>query len=415
MKNNLEIIIITYNRSKYLEKTLLQIKDSPISNYKITILNNCSTDNTLEICDKYKKYFKNFNIITNNKNIGGNANIARAFELATLDYVWVMCDDDNYDFSNWNKIEKEIDNNADVIFLTKFEDSEANRLYHSSGTYMCLYKTSNITSEALDLILNNIPNMFPHTALYIDILNKGGKIIHPQVTIVTAGQDNWGGETYLRGLKENDVSVYKKNMFWFIGYINTISLIKNKKTRNMIIDETHHCCSSFFELLIHKLWMNRTMYSNSFMNRRTIYYAIPLKWRLIYPFCYFLAFLKTLFNSHSKVPSCVEQWVEIFHSKNIIKKINKYKDNKVILYGAGMMTEALDRICPIENITCAVTDRKFNDELELYKNVKTIPLNMLINYINNDTKILVCVYRFGEIKKQLNQMGIKNKNIVNIL
>ena len=44
-KKNMEIIIPTWNRAKYLDRTLSQFANSPFREYKITILNNNSTDN----------------------------------------------------------------------------------------------------------------------------------------------------------------------------------------------------------------------------------------------------------------------------------------------------------------------------------------------------------------------------------
>ena len=74
LEDLLELILITYNRDSYLDKTLEQLLDSPFKNCKITILDNCSPDNTPEICKKYVGKFPNMIIKRHNINIGGNAN-----------------------------------------------------------------------------------------------------------------------------------------------------------------------------------------------------------------------------------------------------------------------------------------------------------------------------------------------------
>ena len=104
IEENLEIVLITYNRYKDLENTLKKFSDGPFSLCKITILDNCSDDKTPEICVKYKNIFPNMTIIRHKKNIGGNANILRAAETSTSNYTWVICDDDNYDFSDCQDI-----------------------------------------------------------------------------------------------------------------------------------------------------------------------------------------------------------------------------------------------------------------------------------------------------------------------
>ena len=50
MEQNIDIIIITYNRFKYIKRTLGYLFDenSPIKDYEMTVLDNCSTDGTSE-------------------------------------------------------------------------------------------------------------------------------------------------------------------------------------------------------------------------------------------------------------------------------------------------------------------------------------------------------------------------------
>ena len=109
IEEKLEILLITYNRYKDLEKTLKQFYDGPFSECKFTILDNYSDDNTPDVCTKYQKLFPNLIITRHEKNIGGNANILRAVETSNSLYTWVICDDDNYDFSDCSDIINAID------------------------------------------------------------------------------------------------------------------------------------------------------------------------------------------------------------------------------------------------------------------------------------------------------------------
>ena len=120
MRNqSIEIILITYNRKKHLQNTFNQIfaEESPIKDFPITILDNKSTDGTSELIEEYRIKFPNIKHIINNRNIGGNANIARAFEIASKEYVWILCDDDEYDFTHWKDVEKAIEENYDAIVI----------------------------------------------------------------------------------------------------------------------------------------------------------------------------------------------------------------------------------------------------------------------------------------------------------
>lgn len=108
-KDLLSIVIITYNRSSFLEHTLKELLlNSPFSDCEITVLNNCSTDNTLEVCEKFHNDNECVNnqlsIVTNRFNIGGDANILRATEYGSRKYMWILADDDRYDFSKVDDI-----------------------------------------------------------------------------------------------------------------------------------------------------------------------------------------------------------------------------------------------------------------------------------------------------------------------
>ena len=75
---------------------------------QITILDNASTDGTSDLIKEYFKKFPNIVHIRHNRNIGGNANIVRAFESATKEYLWILCDDDFYCWDYWNELEQAI-------------------------------------------------------------------------------------------------------------------------------------------------------------------------------------------------------------------------------------------------------------------------------------------------------------------
>ncbi len=78
----LSICIPTYNRAEMLEKTILSIVSDDIflntDLVEIIVSDNCSTDQTEEICLKYAaKFPEKFFYYKNSENIGGDANILK--------------------------------------------------------------------------------------------------------------------------------------------------------------------------------------------------------------------------------------------------------------------------------------------------------------------------------------------------
>ena len=208
LSTKLEIIIITYNRSQFLMNTLDYLRDSAFSFCKITILDNCSTDNTIEIVMNEVKMFSNLNIISNKINIGLGANIMRAIGLSNSLYTWVLCDDDNFDFSDVDDvINVIIDEKADLIHMgaheykewtpsgvlmtpTELIDKGYNYFLYGSFLPCNLFKTTSVYPTIIQAY-DNISNMYPHMPLIFDFfLNE--KLIYVSKTRIvkasTSGQ-----------------------------------------------------------------------------------------------------------------------------------------------------------------------------------------------------------------------------------
>lgn len=93
---NLDVFVLTYNRAKFLRIMLDSLCTQTATGFNIKILNNCSTDNTIEIIENIKKEYpeRNIEVITHEKNLGNFGNFKRSQELATNEYTAIFHDDD---------------------------------------------------------------------------------------------------------------------------------------------------------------------------------------------------------------------------------------------------------------------------------------------------------------------------------
>jgi glycosyltransferase involved in cell wall biosynthesis len=278
IKNSLEIILITYQRHSYLQNVLRDFfsPQSPPRDLDFTILDNASTDGTSELCKEYAAKFPNINYIRHNKNIGGNANIARAFELAKKEYVWIICDDDKYDFAGWQEIEDAVLSKKYDIILTsqKHIAKNASNLaqifkeltFLPSG----IYKTANITGTVLQNAYNNIPNLFPHLAVVCEVINKKGSFFIPSKNFIPERDlDSLPWKTMAsRGMRGSYVSPIVRNMFWAAGYINSLEMIQNAKIKTEILNKSGR--AGFFLFIFSRFRRNKKDINN---NSRNIYNA----------------------------------------------------------------------------------------------------------------------------------------------
>lgn len=113
--------VITYNSSKYVLETLESIKAQTYQNIELIISDDCSKDNTVELCRKWieenKERFVRTEIISTDINTGVSANFNRAEMACEGEWVKPIAGDDLLMF---NCIEKCIDfmfKNPQGIFL----------------------------------------------------------------------------------------------------------------------------------------------------------------------------------------------------------------------------------------------------------------------------------------------------------
>lgn len=94
--DELDVIIPTYNRAKFLKIQLESIFNSNATWRKTIILNNASTDDTLRVIQNIKEEYPNrkIEIINNIKNIGNPRNFVKTQSIANNKYTAIFHDDD---------------------------------------------------------------------------------------------------------------------------------------------------------------------------------------------------------------------------------------------------------------------------------------------------------------------------------
>lgn len=90
--DDLEIFVLTYNRSIYLQELLSCLVNQTLLGFKVVILDNASTDDTALVASKFKRFGYEFR--SSCKNIGGSGNFQLAQDQATKEYVMILHDDD---------------------------------------------------------------------------------------------------------------------------------------------------------------------------------------------------------------------------------------------------------------------------------------------------------------------------------
>ena len=132
MKNiKITVYITNYNYSLYIEKSINSVLNQDISDFEILIIDDGSTDNSIEIINKYIGDPRIKLIKQKNKGLTVSNNIA--LKLAKGDYIMRLDADDFLFNYSLNALSTELDNNPDVgmVFGDYFViDEQENILEH---------------------------------------------------------------------------------------------------------------------------------------------------------------------------------------------------------------------------------------------------------------------------------------------
>ena len=115
-KVKVSVIIPVYNTEKYLEKCLYSVCNQTLSDIEIICINDCSTDNSREILNKYAADDERIKIINFEENKGAAAARNAGIDAATGEYIGFVDADDYPDLDFYEKLyNKAQETGADIV------------------------------------------------------------------------------------------------------------------------------------------------------------------------------------------------------------------------------------------------------------------------------------------------------------
>ena len=273
IKDKLQIFLVTYNRADKLEKTFEQIfaPNSPIKDFDISVLDNNSTDGTVEIIKKYQQRFKNLKHLRHRRNIGANANIARAYEEANKDYVWILSDDDNYDFSNWSEVEAAVIRGEELIMVSKYALAKPTyELIHiviqATFNPAVILSTKLLDDTTLRNMYDNIYTMYVQLVPVVMALNDGKQVYVLNGEAIVHNGDDYGSKNaaffhdpnYHRGANADKMWFRSATMSQPVGLSNSLEPLKIKEVKETYMHYALYFFKPFEKDFIHfaDIWAN---------------------------------------------------------------------------------------------------------------------------------------------------------------
>ena len=116
-KPTLSICIATYNRARFIGKTLDSMISQAREEMEIVIVDGASTDDTKEIVEGYMRQYPNMRYYRMEKKGGVDQDFNRAVELSEGEYCWLFSDDDVLKAGAIARVCAELCRNYDLIIV----------------------------------------------------------------------------------------------------------------------------------------------------------------------------------------------------------------------------------------------------------------------------------------------------------
>ena len=210
----LSIVVPCYNEERTIERCLqrlLKIQNQNLS-LEIIVVDDCSSDRSLELARRMADRRKEITILTHDTNRGKGAALQTGFQHAGGDVVAVQDADLEYNPSELTRlIEPILNNDADVVFGSRFSTSGAPRVlyfWHSVANKF-LTLLSNMLSDLNLTDMECCYKVFRREVIQrIDISESGfgvepelvAKVARMRVRIFEMGI-SYSGRTYAEGKK----------------------------------------------------------------------------------------------------------------------------------------------------------------------------------------------------------------------
>lgn len=165
-EQKVSIVMCTYNGEKFLKEQMESIVNQTYPIYELIIQDDCSTDDTYSILQKYSERYPYIYVYQNDENLGVNRNFFSAMKKVSGDYIAISDQDDIWEL---DKIENQVNSIGDNLLSFCFSRPFA------TEKDVFIHFDSRIPNYALErfIYVGGIPG---HTILFkrkfLEILDK---------------------------------------------------------------------------------------------------------------------------------------------------------------------------------------------------------------------------------------------------
>ncbi|MEX2347519.1 MAG: glycosyltransferase [Balneolaceae bacterium] len=124
------VIVPNYNHSDFLRERLNSIFNQTFQDFEVILLDDHSTDNSVDILKEYADHEKVSNVVLNSENSGSPfKQWQRGIELAAGEYIWIAESDDRADKKLLEIFTKKLERGVDLVYCRSVRiDEHGNKI-----------------------------------------------------------------------------------------------------------------------------------------------------------------------------------------------------------------------------------------------------------------------------------------------
>lgn len=302
----ISVIIPNYNHARFLDERIQSVLNQTYKNFEVIILDDKSTDNSVEVIEKFRHNPKIAHIIYNEKNSGSTfKQWSKGFSLAKGDYIWIAESDDSCEYTLLENLVKKIDENIVVAYARSLQIDENN----NKRPYF-LQKFI----EPQDFIMKGETYIKQYLSINNYISNASSAIFRKDIAITLnpqysemKGEGDW--LFWIEMLECGDIAFINKPLNFFRQHSNNttqqlgnngVGFIEHKKTFDYLVHKKYIRGINIFKSKISNI--NKYLHYN-YINDETKQSVLKVwdryyVYRMILPLYLFLVKLKKNKNEH---------------------------------------------------------------------------------------------------------------------
>jgi glycosyltransferase involved in cell wall biosynthesis len=237
----ISVIVPNYNHKKFLKKRLDSIFNQSFQDFEVILLDDKSTDDSIQVLSKYATHSKVSHYINNEQNSGSPfKQWSKGISLAKGKYIWIAESDDYSDPLFLEKTVAILEKNPSIGLVSVYSQmvDETGRKLQNSRDWL----PSQITKDAEKVYIEDGTSFLLKEMLYKNSIHNASGVLFRKSLASDLELDftkfKQAGDVafWVELLKQSDIAILKETLNYWRKHSKSVTK-QNYKTRSLVMSE----------------------------------------------------------------------------------------------------------------------------------------------------------------------------------